>query len=188
MSRLFAFNMVTLDGYFEGPGHDISWHNVDEEFNAYAIAQLHDIGTLVFGRVTYELMASYWSTAAAKTDDAVVAELMNSLPKIVVSKRLAEVSWTNSRLIQGRLEDEFSKLKRRSEKDLAVFGSANLLKSLMQMDLVDEHRLMVNPIVLGTGTHLFQRGEGKLSLRLLRTRAFKNGNVLLSYEPIRGHR
>ncbi len=182
MSRLFAFNMVTLDGFFEGPGHDITWHNVDQEFNEFAIAQLQDIGTLMFGRVTYELMAGYWPTAAAKADDPHVAGLMNGLPKIVVSQTLGKPSWDNSRVIRERIGDEISSLKQGSSKDLAVFGSAKLLGSLVKMDLVDEHRLMVNPIVLGQGRPLFQPPMGKLNLKLMKSRVFGNGNVLLCYE------
>ncbi len=184
MSRLFAFNMVTLDGYFEGPGHDLGWHNVDSEFNEFAIGQLRDIGTLIFGRVTYEMMASYWSTAAAKADDPVVAGLMNDLPKIVPSRTLDKVAWSNSRLIRDRVGEEIASLRQRSTKDLAVFGSARLLTSLMQMNLVDEYRLMVNPIVLGQGTPLFRLPMHKLNLRLIRTRIFGNGNVLLCYEAV----
>ncbi len=185
MSRVFAFNMVTLDGYFEGPGHDLGWHNVDAEFNEFAISQLHDIGALIFGRLTYEMMASYWPTAAAKADDPVVAGLMNDVPKIVVSRTLGKVAWSNSMLIRDRLGDEIAGLKQRSTKDSAVFGSARLLATLMQMNLVDEHRLMVNPIVLGQGTPLFQPPIRKLNLRLIRTRIFGNGNVLLCYETAR---
>lgn len=185
MSRLFSFNMVTLDGYFEGPGHDISWHNVDGEFGEFAVAQLKEIGTLVFGRVTYELMASYWPTPAGQADDPTVAGLMNDLPKVVISKTLTGPAWANTRLIVDRVRDQLTTLKRESTKDLAVFGSAKLLNFLMQMDLVDEHRLMIAPLILGRGTPLFQLPSGKLGLKLVRSKAFANGNMLVCYEPIR---
>ncbi len=183
MSRLFAFNMVTLDGYFEGPDHDISWHNVDAEFNEFAIAQLNEIGTLIFGRATYEMMAAYWSTPQARADDRNVADLMNELPKVVVSRTISKPAWQNSRPVADHVGEQLTALKQQSRKDLAVFGSANLLRSLMEMDLVDEHRLIINPLLLGGGTPLFQRPTARLGLELIRSRTFSNGNVLLCYEP-----
>src|SRR5512143_540666 len=116
MSRLFSFNMVTLDGYFEGPGHDISWHNVDGEFGEFAVAQLKEIGTLVFGRVSYVLMASYWPTPAGQADDPTVAGLMNDLPTVVISKTLTGPAWANTPLIVDRVRDQLTTLKRESTK------------------------------------------------------------------------
>ncbi len=185
MSRVFAFNLMTLDGYFEGPNHDISWHNVDPEFNEFAIAQLREIGTLVFGRVTYELMASYWPTQAVRADDPVVAGWMNELPKIVASTTLEVAHWQNTRLVREDIGSVVSGLRQSAGKDVAVFGSANLLKTLMALDLIDEHRILVNPLVLGQGVPLFQAAPGRIALRLVRSRTFTNGNVLLCYEPRR---
>ena len=88
MRKLFSFNMVTLDGYFEGPNHEIDWHNVDGEFNEFAIEQTGAVDMLLFGRVTYQLMASYWPTPDAIKNDPIVADLMNRLPKIVFSRTL----------------------------------------------------------------------------------------------------
>ncbi len=183
MRRLFAFNMVTLDGYFEGPNQDISWHHADDEFNQFAIEQTSTVDTILFGRVTYELMANYWPTPAATTDDPIVADLMNRLPKIVFSRTLQRAEWNNTRLIKDNIAEEISKLKQQSGKDLALFGSANLLSTLIQMDLIDEHRIMVNPVVLGSGTPLFQGIKGKFNLKLLKARTFRSGNVLLYYQP-----
>jgi dihydrofolate reductase len=91
MRKLFAFNMVTLDGFFEGPNRDISWHTVDDEFNQFAVEQTSTVGAILFGRVTYELMASYWPSPAAQSDDPVVANLMNTLPKVVFSSKSGNV-------------------------------------------------------------------------------------------------
>jgi len=185
MRKLFSFNMVTLDGFFEGPNQDISWHNVDAEFNEFAIEQTSTGDTLVFGRVTYQLMASYWPTPDAIKDDPVVADYMNRVPKVVVSRTLKKAEWNNTRLIKDHVAEEITKLKQQPGKDIAVFGSANLLSTLMQLDLVDEHRIMVNPVILGNGNPLFKRTENKLGLKLVRTRTFGNGNVLLCYQPDR---
>lgn len=184
MRKLFLFMMITLDGFFEGPNGELDWHNVDEEFNEFAIHQTSEVGALLFGRKTYEMMASYWPTESAKRDDPVVAGLMNSLPKIVFSKTLAKVEWENSRLAKGHVAEEITRLKSQSGKDLAIFGSSNLCISLMQMGLVDEFRIMVNPVVLGRGNTLFNGFGDRLDLRLLKTRSFRNGNVLLYYQPV----
>jgi dihydrofolate reductase len=183
MRKLFSFNMVSLDGFFEGPNQDINWHNVDDEFNQFAIEQTSTVDTLLFGRVTYQLMASYWPTPSATTDDPIVADLMNRLPKIVFSRTLQKAEWHNTRLIKDNIAEEISKLKQQPGKDLALFGSANLLSTLMQMDLIDEHRIMVNPVVLGSGNPLFKGIKDKLDLKLLKTRTFSSGNVLLYYQP-----
>jgi dihydrofolate reductase len=183
MRRVFLFMMVTLDGFFEGPNHDIDWHNVDEEFNEFAIQQLDDVDTLLFGRVTYEGMASYWPTQFAKENDPVVADKMNTVPKIVFSRTLDKAEWTNSRLVKEHIAEEVSKLKQQQGRDLAIFGSSDLAVSLLQMGLIDELRIMVNPVVLGNGKRLFAGIDEKLNLKLLKTQTFRSGNVLLYYQP-----
>ena len=183
MRKVFLFNMVTLDGFFEGPNQDISWHHVDEEFNEFAIDQLNEIGTLLFGRVTYEGMASYWPTELAKEDDPAVAGLMNSLPKIVFSKTLDKAEWENTRLVKENVIEEVSKLKQEPGKDIAVFGSSNLAVTLAEHSLIDEYRVMVNPVFLGDGTTLLKGINHKLNLKLIKVRTFNSGNVLLYYAP-----
>ena len=183
MRKLFAFNMITLDGFFEGPNHDITWHHVDDEFNQFAIEQTRTVGAILFGRVTYELMASYWPTPAAQSDDPVVADLMNTLPKVVFSRTLQKAEWNNTRLVKDNVAQEILKMKQEPGNDLAIFGSANLLSFLMQMNLVDEHRVMVNPVLIGSGTPLFRNIRQKVNLKLVKTRTFQSGNVLLCYRP-----
>jgi dihydrofolate reductase len=178
--------MVTLDGFFEGPNQDISWHHVDDEFNEFAIQQLNEIDTLLFGRVTYQGMASYWPTEFAIRDDPIVAGLMNSLPKIVFSKTLEKAEWTNSRLIKENVPEEVSKLKRQPGKDIAIFGSSNLAATLAESGLIDEYRIIVNPVFLGGGTSLLKGIKDRLKLKLLRAKTFESGNVLLYYAPEKG--
>jgi dihydrofolate reductase len=187
MRKLFSFNMVTLDGYFAGPNDEIDWHNVDGEFNEFAIEQTSasTVDMLLFGRVTYQLMASYWSTPDAIKNDPIVADMMNRTPKIVFSRTLEKAGWNNTRLIKDHIAEEITKLKQQPGKDLALFGSANLMSTLVKMDLINEHRIMVNPIVLGSGKPLFQDIHTPLKLKLVNTRVFRSGNVLLTYQPIR---
>jgi dihydrofolate reductase len=183
MRKLIFFMLTTLDGFYEGPNKEIDWHNVDEEFNEFAIEQLNSVDVLLFGRVTYELMASYWPTPAATTNDPIVADKMNSLPKIVFSKTLSSVEWQNTRLVKENIAEEISKLKQQPGKDLIIFGSSDLAATLIQHGLIDEYRIMVNPVVLGNGKSLFKGINHKLNLKLLKTKTFRSGNVLLYYQP-----
>lgn len=186
MRKLVSFMVVTLDGYTEGPNGEFDWPNVDDEFNEFAISQLEDIDTLLFGRVTYEGMASYWPTPAAIEDDPAVAGRMNSIPKIVFSTRLDKADWENTTLIKGDVAAAVSELKQQPGKYLAVFGSSTLTVSLLDQDLVDELRVVVNPVLLGAGKSLFAGLADRVPLTLQRTTTFSSGNVLLSYRPTRG--
>ena len=183
MRKVILFNLTSLDGYFEGPDRDINWHNVDEEFNEFAIQQTGEFGALLFGRVTYELMAGYWPTETAKHNDPVIAGLMNSLPKIVFSRTLQNVNWENTRLVKNNFVEEVSKLKQQPGKDITIFGSSDLAVTFIEHGLIDEFRIMINPVVLGEGRLLFQGIKEKLALKLIKTKTFKSGNVLLYYEP-----
>jgi dihydrofolate reductase len=183
MRKLLAFDMMSLDAFFEGLKRDISWHNVDAEFNDYAIAMLDSVDALLFGRVTYELMAGYWPTPEAVGNDPLVAGRMNALPKVVFSRTLNKVEWNNTRLVKDDIEAEIGKMKQLPGRDMALFGSGSILSQLARHGLIDEYRIMVNPLVLGAGTPLFKGIEVSLGLKLLAARAFRNGNVLLRYEP-----
>ncbi len=184
MIKLFSFNMVTLDGFFEGPNGEIDWHNADnQEFNDFAIEQTSSVDTLIFGRKTFQLMASYWPTEIAINSDPIVADLMNRLSKIVFSRTLESVNWSNTRLIHENAQQEIRNLKNQPGKDMAIFGSANLISSIM--DMIDEHRVMVNPILLGGGHPLFKPTGENLRLKLVNSRTFNSGNVLLSYPPMK---
>lgn len=183
MRKIIIFNMVSLDGYFEGPNRMIDWHNVDGEFNDFAIEQLDSAGGLIFGRITYELMAGYWPTKEAITDDPVVASKMNSLPKIVFSKTLAKADWNNTRLVKSDVNNEIRRLKEEPGKELYIFGSSGLCVTLIQNKFIDEFRVIVNPVVLGKGKPLFAGLKEYHKLKLIKTKTFKSGNVLLCYEP-----
>ena len=182
MRKLFEFNMVTLDGFFEGPNGDIDWHNADnQEFNDFAIEQLSTVDTLLFGRKTYQLMASYWPTELAAQNDPTIADLMNRLSKVVFSRTLKSVDWNNTRLIHENAAQEIQNMKSQAGKEMSIFGSAKLISTIM--DLIDEHRVMVNPILLGSGNPLFKASGEKSLLKLVTVRSFDSGNVLLSYQP-----
>ncbi len=178
------FNLISVDGFFEGPNKwDIGWHHVDEEFNDFATDQLNHAGGLIFGRITYQGMASYWTGENAIKDDPIIAELMNSIPKYVFSNSLDNVEWNNTQLVKGDAPEELRKLKNLPGKDLFIFGSANLASSFTQNGLIDEYRLIINPLVLGNGGPVFDHHSATLNLKLINLKSFKNGNVLLYYVP-----
>jgi dihydrofolate reductase len=185
MQKLSVFNLVTLDGYIAGPGGDISWHRVDQEFQKYAEKNSNSGNTLLFGRVTYELMAGYWPTQAALKDNPVVAQGMNSSPKIVFSRTLKKADWVNTRIVKGAPVGEIRKLKKQSGKGLTILGSGSIVAQLAQAGLIDEYQILLNPVILGNGRTMFQGVKLKPMLRLISTRTFGNGNVLLRYEPTR---
>jgi len=186
MRTLYLFNFVTLDGFFDGRNGDLSWHNVDDEFHEFAIDQLNETDMILFGRITYQMMAAYWPKETSMKVDPIVAGKMNSLPKIVFSRTLEKVEWNNTLLIKENAAAEVSKLKEQSGKDIAILGSSNLAVSLMKLNQIDELRIMINPVALGSGVPLFEGGNNRIRLKLLRSRTFKSGNVLVCYTPTTG--
>ena len=182
MRKLISFLMTTLDGYHEGPNHELDWHNVDEEFNQFALQQTGEADLLVFGRVTYEMMAAYWPTPEAIENDPAIAALMNALPKIVVSRTLDRADWANTRLVRDEVTGPLAELKRQPGKDITVLGSSKLTASLLRSGLLDELRIIVNPVLLGSGRPVLETAD-RTCLKLLRSMTFNSGNVLLCYEP-----
>ncbi|HEX2081150.1 MAG TPA: dihydrofolate reductase family protein [Longimicrobium sp.] len=181
MRKLIMWNMVTLDGFFEGTRPwDIDFHNAGwgEELQRFSTEQMSTADLLLFGRRTYEGMAQYWTTAQGET-----ADRMNGIQKVVFSRTLTSADWANSRLVSTDAAEEVARLKQEPGKDILVFGSADLCASLTRAGLIDEYRLGVNPIVLGQGNPLFKPGSGQMKMRLLETRPLKTGCVLLFYAP-----
>jgi dihydrofolate reductase len=183
MRRVIFQMMLSLDGFYEGPHQEIDWHVVDAEYNDYAIDLLNDVEALIFGRVTYRLMANYWPTAEALKDDQVVAERMNSLPKFVFSKTLEKAEWSNTILVKGNTADELLKIKQEPGKDMVIFGSSDLAVTLAQHGLIDEFRLIYAPILLGHGKTVFTGIENRLFLKLFRIKTLQSGVVILYYTP-----
>lgn len=177
MRKLIMWNLMSLDGFVEGPNRDISWHNDiwGPELEQLSIEQGKEIGALLFGRVTYELMAGYWPTAE-KTE---IADYMNALPKYVFSRTLTKADWTNTTLLKGDPATEVAKLKRDAGKDIFVFGSADLSSHIMP--LFDELRIGVAPLLLGSGSPLFKKQEDTAKLKLVSADRHSTGVVVLRY-------
>jgi class 3 adenylate cyclase/dihydrofolate reductase len=181
---------MTLDGIMEAPGHE---EHVDgknawalqlatEDMQRYKIEEVFAVDALLLGRVTYEIWAAFWPSAPR---DGGFADRMNALPKFVVSKTLKKPQWTNTTVLRGDVVEEVSNLKRRPGGNIMTSGSADLLDALMNHDLIDEYRLAVYPVVLGSGKHLFRKRAQISHMQLREMRSFASGIVLLSYEPAR---
>ena len=188
MRKIIVFNFVSVDGHFADSEGEIAWHNYDDEMGAYSREQLQSFSALLFGKTTYELMASYWPTADGIESEPEVAGIMNTIPKIVFSETLKDVEdgpvWKHVRVFHEIQPEDILKLKEQEGGDIAIFGSGTIVQQLTNLGLIDEYRLVVNPLILGEGKPLFRDIKDKLNLKLLSMRVFKNGNVLLSYGPL----
>jgi dihydrofolate reductase len=181
MSKLIMWNLMTLDGYFDGAENwALDWHQYawGEELERISIDQLRVADMLLFGRVTYEGMASYWKTAKGE-----VAEYMNRLPKAVFSRTLQRADWQNTTLLKGEVKKEVEELKHKGAQNIFVFGSGDLSATLLEQGLYDEYRLCIVPVVLGNGKQLFGRKLSRLRMKLLESRALTSGSLVLRYEP-----
>ena len=185
MRRVTVFEQLSLDGYFADSNSDMSWaHKDDPEWNAFAGANASGGGVLLFGRRTYELMASFWPTPQAMEQLPEVAEGMNRMPKVVFSRTLDRATWNNTTLLRGDPAAEVRRLKRQEGPDMAILGSGSIVSQLADAGLIDFYQIVVNPIVLGKGRSPFDGVTRRRSMKLTESRAFANGNVVLSYEPI----
>jgi dihydrofolate reductase len=182
MRKLHAFETVTLDGFFTDDHNDMSWaHKQDEEFREFTSSNARGDAELLFGRVTYEMMASFWPTPEAATRLPEVAAAMNRMRKYVFSRSVNQAAWQNTTLVKGDPVAETARLKREAGPDLVVMGSGSIVSQLAQARLIDEYQIVLNPLVLGRGRTLFATVDDRLPLRLTQTRTFKNGNVVLWY-------
>jgi class 3 adenylate cyclase/dihydrofolate reductase len=188
MGRLVVTEFMTLDGVMEAPGFEEhrdgknAWavQATTEDQQRYKIDELFAAGAILLGRVTYQIWEAFWPDAPK---DAGFADRINGIEKYVVSTTLREPTWNNTTVIRSDLAGEVSRVKERTDGDILVFGSAALVDSLLELDLVDEWRVMLFPIVLGSGKRLFREEQDVSHLRLVDTRVFDSGVVLLTYEP-----
>lgn len=178
MRKVIVSIFVSLDGSFEGPNKELDWFVLDDELEKYMDDFLNTVDTILFGRVAYQLLANYWPSS---TDN--LAPKMNNLPKIVFSKTLEKVEWNNSRLIKENINEEILKIKQQPGKDLVLFGGADIASAFLELGLIDEYQIIVNPVVLSNGKPFFKDIKNKFNLKLLKTKTFSCGNVILNYRP-----
>jgi len=190
MRKIIASTFVTLDGFMVGPNEDISWvmNNFNDEMGVYAGDLMNSMDTILLGRVTYEIMNKFWPAQTEATASG--ADKMNMTPKIVFSRSLQKAewgSWDNIRVVNDHVAEEIAKLKKQPGKDMVIYGSANLVQGFTQLGLIDEYQLLVHPLILGSGKPLFTgMADGRqagLPLKLMQTETYKNGVVVLYYQP-----
>ena len=185
MRKIVMFNLISLDGYFAGEDGNIDWHMVDDEFNEFAINQTSEFRGIIFGRTTYELFESFWPVALkdpkTSPEDRKIAQMIDDVWKIVFSKSLKQASWKNTKLYHEIDPKEVKKWKQYDGKDIAIFGSGTIVQQFANLGLIDEYRILFNPVILGKGKPLFKDVKQQ-NLKLVSTRSFKNGNVLLTYQ------
>lgn len=181
MGRTAVFMMCSVDGYVARQDGAVDWHVTDEAFESFANRQLEAAEVLLLGRVTYELLAGYWPTATGRT-----ADLINGMRKVVFSNSLRAVTWAGTTLVHGEAGDGLAALKAETAGELLLLGSSRLAAGLLRRGLVDEVRVMVNPVVLGGGQPLLVGMGGMMKLRLTGTEVFESGNVLQRYQPADG--
>ncbi len=181
MKRIISSEMVSLDGFFAGPKGEIDWFVWNKETSDFAVELAKSIDTMLFGRTTYEGMAAYWPNAKPSENDQAIIDKMNDTAKIVFSKSLKSADWKNTSIVNEIELESIMQMKNEPGKDMVVYGSGSVLATLCEMGLVDEHYIFVNPVILGGGKPLFAPGGRRQRMRLLDTRTFSSGVVLLHY-------
>ena len=184
MGKLAVFDFISLNGFYKGNNGDLSWAHGDEETDAFAIESNKEGGILLFGRVTYEMMASFWPTPYAQQVNAAMAEGMNRAEKIVFSTTLEKAEWENTRIVKDDIVGEIKMLKQIKGKDMAILGSGSIVNQLTEAGLIDEYQIMIHPVLLNGGTPILNGITRKLNLKLVSSRIFKSGKVLLCYVPV----
>jgi dihydrofolate reductase len=184
MRKVHVFDNVSLDGFFVDAHGDMSWaHKHDDEWNAFASSNASGNAVLLFGRVTYQMMAAFWPTPQAAQMLPAVAAGMNASEKIVFSRTLDSASWQNTTLVKDDLVAAVTRLKQQPGPDLVILGSGSLVSQLTEARLIDEYQIVLNPVVLGSGRTLFATVQERRAFVLRKTKPFKNGSVVLWYEP-----
>jgi dihydrofolate reductase len=188
MRKLVVFNHVSLDGYFTDAKGDMSFAHKDPkdtEWNAFVAGNASGNGMLLFGRVTYDMMAGFWPTPMAAQMMPEVAAGMNAMPKAVFSRTMTKAAWQNTSLLKGDLAEEVRRLKAAAGPDMVILGSGSIVAQLTGHGLIDEYQVVVNPVILGGGRTMFEGLASRAPLRLTSTRSFQNGSILACYEPVR---
>jgi dihydrofolate reductase len=183
MRKLTAFNFITLNGFYKDINNSTAWHQHGEEGAKFSEENMQTGNALLFGRVTYQMMAGFWPSPMALQSMPEVAKGMNEAEKIVISTTLTTADWSNTTLIKGDLIEEIEKLKAQTGPDITILGSGSITAQLASAGLIDGFMLWVDPIVIGAGTPMFSGITNQLNLKLVNCRTFESGSVVLSYEP-----
>jgi len=185
LRKIIVSNMVSLDGYIAGPDGEIDWFVWDKDLERYRIEMMGTVGTIILGRTTYEMMASYWPTDTV--NHPYIKERMNNLPKIVFSKNLKKVEWNNSTLAEEIDPERIGRMKRMAGKNIVIFGSGSIVSTLSRLGLIDEYHIIVNPVLIGSGISMFRGLRERHELKLLETWQLGSGVAILKYQAMNRH-
>lgn len=176
---------ISLDGFAADANHGLGFLSYDQELMQYADELMKTVGTPVYGRTTYELMAGYWPAMLNKPDadkhSLAHARWVEDVPKVVFSTTLTEATWNNTRLIKENVAEEVKKMKEEPGKDLVIFGSPGLTASLLKLGVIDEYRLTIHPIILGSGISVFRDNDARSKLTLVEAKTLKSGVIAAHY-------
>jgi dihydrofolate reductase len=182
MRKLIVSAWVTVDGVFDADTMDkwfIPYDSNDRQ--EYIREGIQASDAILLGRTTYEMLAPYWSSL--KYNEMGIADNLNSLPKYVVSSTLKEATWNNSTIIKEKVVEEITRLKQQPGQEIQIEGSATLVQSLMEADLIDEYRFLVHPVLMGSGKRFFKDGMHTTGMKLVKTQTLDSGVILLCYQP-----
>lgn len=182
MRKLSVFNFMTLNGFYKGPANDISWHQHGGEEAQFSAESSQSGNVLLFGRVTYQMMASFWPSPMAAEQFPEVAEGMNKAQKIVFSTTMKTTGWANTQIINSDPVQTVRELKQQPGNDITILGSGTLLTQLAEAGLIDSYLFMIDPLAIGEGTPIFSGISKPLNLKLKQSRVFSSGTVLLEYD------
>ncbi|SKA44691.1 Dihydrofolate reductase [Chitinophaga eiseniae] len=190
MRKVVLLMHVSLDNYVCDEKGGLDWMVYDKELEDYADELMQTVGMPLYGRTTYGMMAGYWPTVLERPDSASEHSLKHArwvqdIPKVVFSTTMEKAEWNNTRLIKGNIAEEVEKLKATPGKDLMIFGSPGLVKTFLELDLIDEYRLTIQPMAIGAGKHLFDDLKKPVKLKLLSSKQLKSGVIAAHYETVR---
>lgn len=180
MRKIIVSNMVSMDGFIAGPNGELDFFVWDNELEWRTIEMMGTLDTILFGRVTYEMMASYWPNTTE--DNPYIKERMNNLSKIVFSRTLDKVEWNNSSVVSEIDPEKILRMKRMAGKNIVIFGSGQIVSSMAQLGLIDEYRIVVNPVILGDGKTMFKGLKISQKLKLIDTMQLGSGVAILTYQ------
>src|SRR5947209_14846881 len=189
MRKIIVTMWITLDGFIAGPNGEMDWvgESYEEAMGNYEYDLVSSADTLLLGRVTYQSFAGSWphvpDNPNAPEGEKAYARKLNAMRKIVFSRTLESVEWNNSTLVKEVSSEEIEQLKHEPGRDMVIYGSASLVRTLTNLGLIDEYQILVHPVILGSGKPLFQDIKDQVKLKLVNTKTHPSGVVLLSYQP-----
>jgi dihydrofolate reductase len=184
MRKIIVFENMTVNGFMADSHGKLDWALRNDEITKFSTGQKDSVDTFIFGRVTYDMMAGFWPTPVGKSASPIFADILNKTPKIVFSRTLSHADWNNTKIMHDISITDILKLKQSPGKNMMIFGSGTIVNQFTKLGLIDEYQLLFNPVISGEGKPLFKDSVGDIILKLIDSKNFKSGIVLLIYQPV----